>query len=306
MSLTTQACDDKGSCLVPTTQELPVEVMVAWAGLPAGQVKENEAGVFAAAERETFVAGVPAATGPKTEAATQGVTQAATETAGATVALLSEGEEIALIKSRGYRPYNPEVYPVGVILLLSLVGGMILNIMPCVLPVIPLKVLSLVQQAHGDRRLAMLHGVAFSAGVIVLFIALAVVLKRAGLFYGQQFQSAGFLIAMVFFVVALALSMLGVWTINPPRAVYAVEERISRGTAGAMEKAGRGHGSFAGSFASGVMATLLATPCSAPYLGPALAWAFGKPAWADGVGAGDWWGWGWHCRIWFWRCFQSC
>ena len=72
---------------------------------------------------------------------------------------------------------------------------------PYCAPVIPLKVLSLVQQAHGDRKLAVLHSLTFSAGVIALFVALAVALKIFGLFYGQQFQSPAFIISMVMFVV---------------------------------------------------------------------------------------------------------
>jgi len=69
------------------------------------------------------------------------------------------------------------------------------------------------------------------------------------------------------FVVALSLSMLGVWTIQPPRAVYRVDEQFSH-------RAG-----LLGSFSSGLMATLLATPCSAPFLGPVLAWALVQPTW---------------------------
>ena len=148
---------------------------------------------------------------------------------------------------------------------------MILNVMPCVLPVIPLKVLSLVQQAHGDRKQAVLHALTFSAGVISLFIALAVVLKAGGLFYGQQFQSTAFLVVMIMFVIALALSMLNVWTINPPQAVYNVDTARS------------GH---LGSFTSGLMATLLATPCSAPYLGPVLAWALIQSTWLTALTLG--------------------
>ena len=95
--------------------------------------------------------------------------------------------------------------------------------------------------------------------MITLFIAAlyAIVLKTAGLFYGQQFQSPAFLMVMVYFVVALALSMLGVWTLNPPQALYAAEGKAP-------------HTGYLGSFTNGLMATLLATPCSAPYLGPAL------------------------------------
>src|SRR6185436_13845748 len=125
---------------------------------------------------------------------------------------------------------------------------------------------SLVQQAHGDRRLAVMHGLTFSAGVIALFVALAILLRGFGLFYGQQFQSPVFLIAMTYFVVALALSMVGVWTIQPPQMVYDVDAKISAATSDARAAHGASEQKFSaylGSFSNGLMATVLATPCSA-------------------------------------------
>jgi thiol:disulfide interchange protein DsbD len=229
--------------------------------------------VFEAADRQKFEPGAAPATAtaaaPATAAAATEKSPSAASAANtwaAAIAEMPDEQEVAAITSRGYKPYNKEEYPLTTIILFALLGGIILNIMPCVLPVIPLKVLSLVQQAHGDRRLAFLHGLTFTAGVISLFIALAIVIKTAGLFYGQQFQSPQFLIVMVLFVTALALSMLGVWTLNPPQALYAAEGKAP-------------HTGYMGSFTNGLMATLLATPCSAPYLGSVLAWAIPQPAW---------------------------
>lgn len=154
------------------------------------------------------------------------------------------------------------------LLLFALAGGAILNIMPCVLPVIPLKVMALIQQAHGRRKTAILHALVFASGIVTLFVLLGLALGLYGLatgttvVYGQQFQSTAFLLTMALIVLALALSMLGVWTITPPTAVYNADQPRS---------------GYAGSFMSGLLATLLATPCSAPYLGPVLAWAFTQP-----------------------------
>ena len=197
--------------------------------------------------------------------------QASNDVAGVDVALMSDAEQVAFIKGAGYRAGNQKEMALWVVILSALLGGAILNIMPCVLPVIPLKVLGLVEQAHGNRRVALAHGAVFAGGIVSLFVVLAVVLKSAGLFYGQQFQSAGFLTAMALVVLALALSMLGVWTIQTPRAVYAAD---------------RGGAGYAGSFMNGLLATLLATPCSAPYLGPVLAWALVQPMWVTVLGLG--------------------
>ena len=264
VKVTTQACNES-TCNPPEKKTFKIPVMIAPVGTAT---KETDPELFAAAGKQEFAeeaaTSAPAASQP---AATQegAITPPPSSAGGGKeIALLSNDEQVALIKERAYKPYNAAEGDIslGWIVLFALVGGAILNIMPCVLPVIPLKVLSLVQQAHGDRKLAVLHALTFSAGVVTLFVALALALKLFGLFYGQQFQSPAFLISMAFFVIALALSMLGVWTINPPQAVYNVDTS---------------HGGYVGSFTNGLMATLLATPCSAPYLGGVLGWALVQP-----------------------------
>ncbi len=267
-----QACDES-SCLPPATKQLHIPITIAAAG---AATTPSQPAYFAAADKQTYADAPATSTAPAaTQSAATPPVAAMVPTAqsGTPVALLSGTEQVALMDQRPYKPYNAAEhdYPIGMIVLFALVGGAILNVMPCVLPVIPLKVLSLVQQAHGDRRQAVLHALSFSGGVISLFIALALILKVFGLFYGQQFQSTTFLIVMVMFVVALALSMLNVWTINPPRAIYNVDT------------SGSGHLS---SFTSGLMATLLATPCSAPYLGPVLAWALVQSTWLTALALG--------------------
>ena len=262
--LETQACTDT-TCDLPQKTPLQVTLEIGQAGDAQAQ---PDAAVFAAAHARQFApqplphpSATPTAPGPNP--IPPGTT------AGTPVSLLSTNEQLAAIAQRPYHPFNAGEgrHSLAVIFLFALLGGLILNVMPCVLPVIPLKALAFIQQAHGNPRLALLHGVTFSAGIVTLFVMLAVVLRVFGLFYGQQFQSPAFLITMVMFVVALALSMLGVWTIQPPRAVYSVDDKFSH-------RAG-----YLGSFSSGLMATLLATPCSAPFLGPVFAWALVQPAW---------------------------
>jgi suppressor for copper-sensitivity B len=260
--LKTQACTDT-TCDMPLDTPLTVKVRIGKAG---DAVKEPEAALFAEARTKAFA---PQPEGPTTKG-TEPPTPAVTANGpGKQVTLLSTEEQLKLITGRSYRPFNEaeHEHSVPALFLLALLGGLIMNVMPCVLPVIPLKAVSFIQQAQGNRRLAALHGLTFSAGIVALFVALGVVLRVFGLFYGQQFQSPPFLITMVMFVVALALSMLGVWTIQTPRAVYAVDEKLAHRTG------------YLGSFSSGLMATLLATPCSAPFLGPVLAWALARPAW---------------------------
>jgi len=150
-------------------------------------------------------------------------------------------------------------------LLLAFVAGLLMNIMPCVLPVISIKVLSLVQQAGESRRRALGMGVAFAAGMMVVFLALAVTAILFGLGWGEQFQSQAFLVAMIAVVFAFALSLFGVYEFSVPHPVGALAVHAHHR---------EGYGS---AFLKGMLATLLATPCSGPFLGSTLAWTLTQP-----------------------------
>jgi thiol:disulfide interchange protein/DsbC/DsbD-like thiol-disulfide interchange protein len=170
-----------------------------------------------------------------------------------------------------------ETESLGIYLLFAVLGGLLLNIMPCVLPVIALKVFGLVRMA-GDRPVQVRKlGWFFSLGILVSFVVLAlavVLLKIAGqqVGWGFQFQEPLFVMAMCAVVFAFGLSLFGVYEIRlPGAAVSGVSGAISRST-------GEGRG-YAASFSEGVFATILATPCTAPFLGSALGFAFSQPWW---------------------------
>jgi thiol:disulfide interchange protein DsbD len=152
-------------------------------------------------------------------------------------------------------------------LLLALVAGFLLNVMPCVLPVIPLKVLSLIQQSQrdieqGDRLKPIKLALVFSLGIILVFVALAVVMSVFKILYGQQFQSDAFKFIMLMIIYVMALSMLGLFEVVLPGKVSNI----------AVVREG-----YLGALGMGVLATLLATPCSAPLLSPVLTWSLSKP-----------------------------
>ena len=147
--------------------------------------------------------------------------------------------------------------------LLGFLGGLVLNIMPCVLPVIGLKLLSFLEQAGQDRRKALVLNLWYSAGLMAVFVvlaALAVSPQKLG--WGQQFGSAAFTITLAAVVFAMGLSFLGVWEVPIPGFVG----RGKTADLAAQEGA-------AGAFFKGVLTTVMATPCSAPFLFPALTWA---------------------------------
>ncbi len=154
-------------------------------------------------------------------------------------------------------------------LLYGFLGGLILNLMPCVLPVISLKIFGFIRQAGDDPRKILLHGLAFVAGIFVWFLGLAVVIvaiKSAGheATWAFQFQNPWFNIVIGTLVFVFALNLVGVFEIVlPGKATNTMAE--------ASGKSGYG-----GSFAQGLFATLLATPCTAPFLGSALGFAFSQ------------------------------
>jgi len=155
-------------------------------------------------------------------------------------------------------------------LLFGMLGGLILNLMPCVLPVISLKIFGFINQAGEHPRRVMLHGLAFSAGIFSWFLGLGMViamLKASGsqVTWAFQFQNPWFNLAIATLVFVFALNLFGVFEVTLP----------GRAT-GAMSGAA-GREGYGGSFFQGVFATLLATPCTAPFLGSALGFAFAQP-----------------------------
>jgi len=155
-------------------------------------------------------------------------------------------------------------------LLFGFLGGIILNLMPCVLPVISLKIFGFIQQAGQSRQKILRSGIAFAAGIFAWFVGLAlllIALKAAGreiTWGGFQFTNPYFVLALSVIVLVFALNLFGVFEISLP-------QRVTRGllssTSGQQE---------AGSFFQGLFATVLATPCTAPFLGTALGFAFAQ------------------------------
>jgi thiol:disulfide interchange protein DsbD len=156
-------------------------------------------------------------------------------------------------------------------LLFGVIGGFILNLMPCVLPVISLKIFGFIQQAGQSRRKIFRSGLAFTVGIFTWFVGLALILialKGAGhqITWAFQFTNPYFVLFMSTVVLVFALNLFGVFEISLPQGV-------TRGLLGGGAAEGD-----AASFFQGVFATVLATPCTAPFLGTALGFAFTQSA----------------------------
>jgi thiol:disulfide interchange protein/DsbC/DsbD-like thiol-disulfide interchange protein len=151
-------------------------------------------------------------------------------------------------------------------LVFAMIGGLILNLMPCVFPVVGLKLLGFAGEGARGSRAARLNATVFAAGVVVSFWVLAVILlglratgEAAG--WGFQLQSPTFVVAMAMLFVAIGLNLSGVFEFGT---------RLTRlgGIANASTSVS--------AFASGVLAVLVATPCSAPFMGTALGYTLGQ------------------------------
>jgi len=164
----------------------------------------------------------------------------------------------------------------GAALGLAVLAGLILNVMPCVLPVIPLRIVSLAELARQSRRRLVGLGLAFAGGILLFFVALAgvnVVLRLAtsrAFDWGRHFQSSAFRIGMAMLIVALAVNLLGAFTVLVPRRLAGLEAHTRRG-------------GYLGSLGMGLMMAILATPCSFALLVLTLAWAAVQPLWLGSV-----------------------
>lgn len=163
---------------------------------------------------------------------------------------------------------------VAMAILFAFLGGMILNLMPCVLPVISFKILSFVKLAGESRKLIFQHGLAFSGGVLVSFWALAGVLLGLQAYgqsvgWGFQLQEPLFVAALAAVLFIFALSLFGLFEIGTSLIALA----------GQAEHSSKKSGGMTGSFFSGVLATAVATPCTGPFLGSAVGFAVTLPAW---------------------------
>ncbi|MEM6469544.1 MAG: protein-disulfide reductase DsbD domain-containing protein [Planctomycetota bacterium] len=146
-------------------------------------------------------------------------------------------------------------------LLIALGGGLILNLMPCVLPVVGLKIMSFVQQAGEDRRRVFSLNFAYVGGILLVFAGLTTLAVFFSFSWGQQFTYFPVRLGLTVTIFALALSYLGVWELPTPSLGSGEKSQELQDREG-----------LPGAFFKGAFATILATPCSGPMLGVALSY----------------------------------
>ncbi|NIF37511.1 DUF255 domain-containing protein [Enterobacter sp. Tr-810] len=177
-----------------------------------------------------------------------------------------QAQESSLLIGQGSSAPAPAL---GWVLMMALVGGLILNVMPCVLPVLAMKLGTLMQTEHQARGQVRRQFLASVCGIVISFLALALMmtvlrLGNQALGWGIQFQNPWFITAMALVMVLFSASLLGLFEIRLPSSASTF-------------LATRGGNGLAGHFWQGAFATLLATPCTAPFLGTAVSVALAAP-----------------------------
>jgi suppressor for copper-sensitivity B len=161
-------------------------------------------------------------------------------------------------------PTTEESMPFLRVLGMAFLAGLIFNIMPCVLPVLPLKAVGFYEVSQHHRSKSIALGFVFSVGLISVFAILAVfVLVLKQITWGEMFAKGWFIWSMVALLIALAMGLFGGWNLRLPMGFYTLEPR---------------HDTYGGNFFWGALTAILATPCTAPLLPVVLAWAATQPA----------------------------
>lgn len=272
VTATFQGCQTDGICYPPMTRKVTVALPASTSATPAGSTPAAASPVATTESVAAAAAKLDAATPPATDgagldgAATTGVDGAN----GATTTTSPDAADTVPDASgdNALRTTPPAATPgIGLLeaWLLGLLGGLLLNLMPCVLPILSLKVVGLVQS--GDR--ARSHALWYTAGVLVAFAAvggLVLGLRAAGqaMGWGFQLQQPWFVAALVYVMCAVGLGLSGVVTLG--------------GGLGNLGQSLASRGGRAGDFFTGVLACVVASPCIAPFMGGALAFAFAAPA----------------------------
>ena len=273
LTATFQGCQDEGICYPPMTRSvrvsLPVGTVTAAPG-PAGQPGPDASGPGAAGDSAPgdAAAGDSAGSGTPERVDGSDASLAAAPEHESPDSPVPAGIADDATADNAVRSTPPaRGGGLALALLLALAGGLVLNVMPCVLPILSLKVLGLAQ-GGADRAAARRHALWYTAGVLVAFAVvglLVLALRAAGqaMGWGFQLQQPGFVAALVLLMAAVGLSLSGVFSVGG-------SANLGRGLAARTGPVG--------DFFTGVLACVVASPCIAPFMGGALAYAFTAPA----------------------------
>jgi thiol:disulfide interchange protein len=246
-------CNEFG-CLPPRTEKFEVTLTVGSDSSGSGATPRLESATEA--EPDSPAEG------------TAGPSETAQEPASSTVSKADSKSEPTDLSSR-LGPLNTKhidrrVESVGAAIGFGLLAGLILNVMPCVLPVISLKVYGFVKQAHQEKARIRLLGLSFSAGIIFVFLLFGVTFAYFGQKWGDLLKYDSFVVFLIGVLVLCTLWLFEVIILNPPGIVGGAEAKVAQ------------RKDLFGEFFKGMLATVLSTPCSGPLLIPVTSFAIGS------------------------------
>ncbi|HEX4052779.1 MAG TPA: cytochrome c biogenesis protein CcdA [Tepidisphaeraceae bacterium] len=234
--LTWQACNDR-ACFAPSRNQ-PFEIATQIVPAEVAVTLKNQS-IFTHFDQRVFARNAP--------------TAASVPATGTTVDFFGRTFELGASN-------------IWLALAIALAVGVLFNLMPCVLPVVPLKAIGFFEVSRHNRARCLMLGAVFSLGVIAVFAALAVLIValRTSLHFswGEQFKYGWFIWAIVVILVVMALGMFGLFEVVLPNSVYSLAPS---------------HESVWGNFVFGILAAVLSTPCTAPMFAGLLAWATAQP-----------------------------
>ena len=235
LALSLQACNER-NCLAPAEIELPLAVQVQPGAAPA-----TTGAAFAGFDPAKLVMASAADAPPQAKGAIED---------DGTIHFDFFGNAFTI---------DPRGLGILLVLVVAFFGGMLLNFTPCVLPVIPLKIMSL-SAAAGDRVRCLRLGLVMSAGVVAFWLLLGLLVGGLSDFTtsNQLFQYPLFTIGLGLFIAVMAFGMAGFFSVNLPQWVHSIDAS---------------HETMGGSFVMGIMTAVLSTPCTAPLMGAAAGWA---------------------------------
>jgi len=244
-----QLCDDK-SCYPPQTAAFALETTIIGTDQP---ISKNRPELFAGFDPSAVTELRPATTPARPPGAAAAVQVPPID-------WTSDPDPVTAEEflSQQLRPR----WSYGLAMALAFVAGLLFNIMPCVLPVIPLKAIGFYEIAQHSRLKSLAFGGVFSLGLISVFAVLAVLILAGHLTWGQQFSKPWFVWGIVVILLAMSLGLFGLFEVQLPAAVYSITPR---------------HDTFTGNFLFGILTAILATPCTAPLLPGVLAFALTQP-----------------------------
>jgi thiol:disulfide interchange protein len=247
-----QVCDSQ-ACYPPSSTPFKIETAIVAAGQPLETQKPELFKTFDPTIFSRLAPGAGGTTQPTTQPATQPSNGFATP-----------AQTAATIDFFGFT-FSLAKDAYGLALSIAFVVGILFNLVPCVLPVLPLKAIAFYEVSQHNRLRSLLLGFVFSAGVVALFGVLALLIIVQHRFqWGEQFSNPRFVWPLVVLLVLMAAGMFGAFTVNLPAGIYRFSPR---------------HDTISGNFLFGVFTAILSTPCTAPMFAGVLIWAGLEPIW---------------------------